>query len=76
MNNLPEIKLGKRGRVFGFEAGSQPYRRHLLSLGLTPGTEFQVTRIAPLGDPIEIRVRGTAISLRKHEAVVVLVDEI
>ncbi|MCE0495007.1 FeoA family protein [Vibrio salinus] len=76
MNTLPGIKLGGKGRVSGFEAGSKSYRRHLLSLGLTPGTEFQVTRIAPLGDPIEIRVRGTAISLRKHEATVVLVDEI
>ncbi len=72
---LPDIKLGNKGRISGFVPGSQSYRRHLLSLGLTPGTEFKVSRVAPLGDPIEINVRGTSISLRKNEAVVILVDE-
>ena len=46
------------------------YRRRLLMLGATPGTSFEVVRIAPLGDPIEIRVRGSFISVRKDEAAI------
>ena len=45
-------------------------------MGLTPGTEFTVERLAPLGDPIEIRVRGYAMSLRKAEADMLEVERI
>lgn len=58
-------------------AGSSPsrrtspeYRRRLLMLGATPGAEFEVIRIAPLGDPVEIRVRGSMISVRRDEAAI------
>ena len=50
------------------------YRRRLLMLGATPGTPFEVVRIAPLGDPIEIRVRGSFISVRKDEAAIMEVE--
>jgi ferrous iron transport protein A len=42
-------------------------RKKLLSFGLTPGTTFDIIRIAPLGDPVEIKVRGFLLSLRKSE---------
>jgi ferrous iron transport protein A len=45
-------------------------------MGLTPGTEFTVIRFAPLGDPVEIQVRGFALSLRKDEATALLVEKI
>lgn len=48
--------------------GSADYRKRLLALGVTPGVVFTVTRVAPLGDPIELRLRGAAISVRKSEA--------
>jgi ferrous iron transport protein A len=48
----------------------------LLAMGLTPGTEFTVTRHAPLGDPVEILVRGFKLSLRKDEASTVFVEEV
>ncbi len=44
------------------------YRNRLLSMGLTPGTEFLVERRAPLGDPVEISLRGFRLSLRREEA--------
>jgi ferrous iron transport protein A len=44
------------------------YRQKLIAMGLLPGTEFTVSRIAPLGDPVEILVRGFALSIRKNEA--------
>ena len=71
---LKDLAVGDRGRVAGFGEGSRAYRRKLLSMGLTPGTEFTVTRYAPMGDPIEIRVRGFNLSLRKDEAESLLVE--
>lgn len=72
--NLKELTVGDTGRVIGFGDGSNAYRRKLLSMGLTPGVEFSVTRYAPMGDPVEIRVRGFSLSLRKSEAESLLVE--
>jgi ferrous iron transport protein A len=44
-------------------------------MGLPPGTEFTVTRYAPMGDPVEIEVRGFALSVRKDEAAMLLVEK-
>ena len=66
---LGQLRIGDRARVRGFvHAGGGAYRRKLLSMGLTPGAELRVVRVAPMGDPIEISVRGFALSLRKGEA--------
>ncbi|MDO8940808.1 MAG: Fe(2+) transporter permease subunit FeoB [Methylicorpusculum sp.] len=65
--NLCDMKQGDRGRVVGFRKNFLPYQKKLLSMGLTPGTEFELVRIASLGDPVEIRVRGTDLSLRRGE---------
>ncbi len=65
---LKDLMPGDRGRVTGYEEGARAYRRKLLAMGLTPGIELQVVRVAPMGDPVEVRVRGTALSLRKGEA--------
>jgi ferrous iron transport protein A len=73
--NLKDLSVGDSGRITGFGEGSKAYRRKLLSLGLTPGTELEVTRYAPMGDPVEIRVRGFSLSLRKDEAASLLVDK-
>jgi ferrous iron transport protein A len=66
--SLKEMAAGDRGQVTGYQGASRAYRKKLLSMGLTPGVEFRVTRIAPLGDPVEIRVRGFQLSLRRDEA--------
>ncbi|PWV63194.1 FeoA family protein [Plasticicumulans acidivorans] len=65
---LKDLSIGDRGRVTGFDKGATPYRKKLLSMGLTPGVEFELTRYAPMGDPVEIRVRGFALTLRQEEA--------
>ncbi len=72
--SLRDMAAGEMGRVTGFGEGSRVYRRKLLSLGLTPGTEFSVARHAPMGDPVEIRVRGYSLSLRRNEAAALLVE--
>jgi ferrous iron transport protein A len=62
------MNVGDEGRVAGFNVADAAYRERLLSMGLLPGTAFTVTRVAPLGDPVEIKVRGFALSLRKADA--------
>ncbi|XSG85349.1 MAG: Fe(2+) transporter permease subunit FeoB [Methylohalobius sp. ZOD2] len=64
---LHDLSVGEKGRVLGFGQGNPAYRQKLLAMGLTPGTEFTVIRFAPLGDPIEIHVRGYDLSLRREE---------
>ena len=73
---LGELAAGERGRVIGYQRGNQAYREKLLSMGLTPGTEFSVVRTAPLGDPVEINVRGYSVSLRKGEARLLRVERL
>ena len=73
---LREIPIGKAGKVIGYDRALRGYKGKLLSMGLTPGTEFTVIRVAPLGDPVEIRVRGFHLSLRKQEADTLIVEEI
>ena len=71
---LKDLVIGDTGRVLGFGEGSKAYRKKLLSMGLTPGVEFSVTRYAPMGDPVEIQVRGFSLTLRKDEAAALLVE--
>ena len=73
---LGDLAAGERGRITGLRRGDRSYRGKLLAMGLTPGTEFSVTRLAPLGDPVEISVRGYAVSLRKGEAQLLRVESL
>ena len=52
LTTLKAMRVGERGRVQGFAEGGRAYRRKLLSMGLTPGVQFQVLRVAPLGEEI------------------------
>jgi len=74
--NLAALKTGQSGRILGYEPGGRAYRGKLLSMGLTPGTHFTVTRQAPMGDPVEIEVRGFKLSLRKGEAAALQVERV
>ena len=76
LTTLKAMRVGERGRVEGFAEGGRAYRRKLLSMGLTPGVQFQVLRVAPLGDPVEVRVRGSNLSLRKDEAATLRVERL
>lgn len=68
MVKITELVQGDKVRLTSFGSTDMQYRRRLLSLGVTCGTEFSVVRIAPLGCPMQIEVRGTALTLRKEEA--------
>lgn len=73
---VSELKVGNKARILALQAGNKVYRQRLIAMGLIPGTEFIVTRMAPLGDPIEILVRGFALSLRKQEASILQIEEV
>lgn len=72
-DTLITIPVGGRGRVVGFDLPGEQ-RQRLLEMGLTTGVEFQIVRYAPLGDPVELKVRGYHLSLRKHDAAGVRVE--
>ncbi|MGK7942854.1 MAG: ferrous iron transport protein A [Microcystaceae cyanobacterium] len=71
---LKNLKEGTKGRVLGYNKVGRGYKGKLLSMGLTPKTEFEVVRVAPLGDPVEILVRGFHLSLRKQEADALIIE--
>lgn len=75
INRLNELKVGQGGCVVKLEAQG-PVRRRILEMGVTLGTEVVVTGTAPLGDPIEITVKGYHLSLRKEEAANIWVEAI
>src|SRR5688500_1432550 len=55
--------------------GTGSFRRRLMELGLVPGTRVELVRVAPLGDPVELLVRGASLSIRKAEAGVIQVQK-
>ncbi len=72
---LAEMKVGDKGTVQGYSKEGGAYRARLLSMGLTKGTVFEIKRVAPMGDPVEILVKGYSLALRKDEAQALLVEE-
>lgn len=73
---LNTIPIGQPVRVIGFLQQSAGFRHKLLAMGLTPGVMIVVTRIAPLGDPIQVKLRGYTLSLRKKECQQIEVEAI
>lgn len=64
---LDKLKKGQKGNITYFK-GKGNTKRHLIEMGLVKGADIKVERMAPLGDPIEIKVKGYSLSLRKEEA--------
>lgn len=64
---LSEFKIGERGSVKTV-SGEGKLRRRLFDMGITPGADVVMRKLAPLGDPIEVTVRGYELTLRKTEA--------
>lgn len=72
---LNELPPGTKGKVMRIAAKGS-LRRRILDMGIVPGVEIVVKGVAPLGDPIEILVRGYRLSLRKQEAASIFVEVI
>lgn len=73
IKRLNQVSIGDTVIVKRVE-GEGKYRRRLLDMGITPGTSIYVRKVAPLGDPIEITIRGYELSLRKEEGKLITVE--
>ncbi|MBR2724838.1 MAG: ferrous iron transport protein A [Ruminococcus sp.] len=67
MNTLKDVKVGKTAKVLKVH-GEGAVRRRIMDMGITKGVEILVRKVAPLGDPMELTVRGYELSLRKADA--------
>lgn len=70
---LRDVKIGDTAKVTRVQ-GEGALRRRIMDMGITKGVEIYVRKTAPLGDPIEVTVRGYELSLRKDDAQMILVD--
>lgn len=73
---LKELKLGISARIIGYSGGDMHYRQKLTRMGLIKGEILSIVRKAPMGDPIEILIKGYNLTLRKTEADALEVEEI
>ena len=70
---LRDLSPGQQGTVTAVST-TGAMKRRIMDMGVTPGVEIKVVKTAPLGDPVEVRVRGYELSLRKDEAAQVQVE--
>ena len=75
MGTLNDLKVGHSGVIVSVGGSSPTVRRRLIDMGLTPGTEITVRKVAPFGDPLEIRLRGYELSLRKESAAQIVIRD-
>ena len=75
MVTLDKIQPGDGG-IIDTIGGEGPLRRRLLDIGLTPNTKIMVRKIAPMGDPIELFLRGYVLTLRKEDAAKITLKEV
>lgn len=73
MKTLKDAKIGDTVKVVKV-TGSGPIKRRIMDMGITKGTEIYIRKVAPLGDPLEITVKGYELSLRKGDAEMVQIE--
>ena len=70
---LKDVKVGCKAKIARL-TGEGAVKRRIMDMGLTKGTEVEVVKVAPAGDPIELNVRGYSLSIRKDEAATINVE--
>ncbi len=73
MATLKDVKVGQTAKVVKLQ-GEGAVKRRIMDMGITKGVEVFVRKVAPLGDPVEITVRGYELSLRKADAEMIIVE--
>lgn len=73
MKTLKDVKIGETVTVSKLN-GTGPLKRRIMDMGITKGTTLYIRKVAPLGDPIEITVRGYELSIRKADAENIIID--
>ena len=72
---LKDLKPGQKGKVLRIKARGEMNKR-IVEMGITPGSVVEMERVAPLGDPVDIKVKGYHLSLRKDEAEGIEIEEL
>ena len=73
MKTLREVKIGETATVVKLH-GEGATKRRIMDMGLTKGTQVYIRKVAPLGDPVEISIRGYELSIRKADAELIEVE--
>ena len=73
MNTLKQAKIGETVKVVKLH-GEGAFKRRIMDMGITKGVEVYIRKVAPLGDPIEVTVRGYELSLRKADAEMIEIE--
>ncbi|WP_026893620.1 FeoA family protein [Clostridiisalibacter paucivorans] len=73
VRTLKELKPGEKASIVSMKVKG-PLKKRLMDMGMTMGADIYVEKVAPLGDPIEIKVKGYNLSIRKNDAQNILVD--
>ncbi len=73
MNTLKDLKIGKTAKVVKVH-GEGAVRRRIMDMGITKGIEIYLRKVAPLGDPMELTVRGYELSIRKEDAQMIEIE--
>lgn len=73
VGNLKNLEPGQKAKIIRI-TGASSIKRRILDMGLVPGAEVEMERYAPLGDPVEIKLKGYHLSLRKEEAENIVID--
>ena len=74
MRTLEEANIGETVKVVKITGGG-PIKRRIMDMGITKGTEIYIRKVAPLGDPIEVTIRGYELSLRKADIDIIQVED-
>ncbi len=73
MRTLKDVKIGETAKISKVE-GEGPVRRRIMDMGITKGVEVYIRKVAPLGDPVELTVRGYELSVRRADAELIRVE--
>ena len=74
MRTLKEANIGETVKIVKITGGG-PIKRRIMDMGITKGTEIYIRKVAPLGDPIEVTIRGYELSLRKADIDIIQVED-
>lgn len=75
MKSLRDAKVGENLKVMKIK-GDGPTKRRIMDMGITKNTDLFVRKVAPLGDPVQISLRGYELTIRKHDAENIMVEEL
>lgn len=72
---ISDLRIGQQGKIVAV-GGEGPLRLRFLDMGLIPGTQVRLQKVAPMGDPIQIQVRGYELTIRREDAAMISVQEV